>query len=252
MSTKTRLLMMMLSLIVTACNLSTSGRPRFTTPTVPAGEDIPQIVSTPLPTLAATPTQLFAITLTPLFTSSRTATGFAGIGLPQPGASAIVFVATDQLQVRDNPGDQYGVVGVLQSFTQVEVLEGPQQVGAKSWWKIRFPGGEGWVAGLGEKPYQTLVPVTDFRFCTDAPLVTGGQADVFSLDGALSLFSAPTTTARVLTEMPIHTRVNVTGGAQSVGANVWYGVRYTDATGRAWDGFAVARSNDFCTLLPAG
>ncbi len=251
MFTQRILLFIALSIIIAACNLSTSGRPRFTTPTVPPGAE-PQAVSTPLPTLAATPTQLFAVTLTPLFSSSRQITGYAGIGLPQPGTSAIVFVANDRLQVHDNPGDQYRVVAALQSFAQVEVLDGPQQGGAKSWWKIRFPGGEGWVAGLGEKPYQTLVPATDFRFCGGASLVVGGQADVFSLDGALSLFSAPTTTAQVLTEMPVHTRVNVTSGAQSVGANTWYGVRYTDLTGRAWDGFAVARSNNFCTLHPVG
>jgi hypothetical protein len=253
MSTQRNLLLIALVVIISACNLSNTGQPRFTTPTVPASEE-PETVVTSLPTLQATPTQLFVVTLTPLFNdnivSVEQAVGYTGIDLPLPGSTAIVFVANDRLSVHDNPGDQYGIVATLQSFAQVEVLEGPQQVGAKTWWKIRFPGGEGWVAGLGEMPYQTLVPAGDFRFCSNTPLAVGGQADVFSLDGALSLFSAPTTTARVLTEMPVNTRVNVTSGAQSVGQNTWYGVRYTDLTGRAWDGFAVSRSNNFCTLHP--
>jgi hypothetical protein len=234
--------------LLAACNLSNTGRPRVTTPTAP-----PAQVSEPTQAPPA-PTRLpVGITLTPLFApvpSVGQVTGFDGIGLPQPGSNAIVFAGNDRLQARYQPGDEYGVVGTLNSFDQVEVIEGPQRAGAKTWWRVRFPGGEGWVPGLGQREYQTLVPLEDFRYCSNSPLV-GGQADVFALDGALSLFSAPTTSAVLLTEMPVHTRVNVTGGAQTVGQNIWYGVRYTDASGRPWDGYAVARSGNFCTLHPA-
>ena len=239
--------------LLTACTLSNTGRPRVTTPAIPANQT-PEVVSTPLPTLAATPTQLFAVNLTPLsedIASVEQAIGFRGIDLPLPGSTAIVFVGmSDSLDVHSGPGDHYGVVTSLQTFDEVEVLEGPQQVGVKTWWRVRFQGMEGWVAGLGEKEYQTLVPAGDFRFCENFPLAVGGQAEVFSLDGALSLFSAPTTTARVLTEMPVNARVDITSGAQSVGPNTWYGVRYVDEGGRTWNGFAVARSGNFCTLHP--
>jgi hypothetical protein len=233
---------------IAACNLSNTGRPRVTTPTALPGQ-ISEATAIP-----ATPTRLsVGITLTPLFSSVVSAaqnTGFHGLGLPLPGTTAIVFVGNDRLDAHASPGDQYEVVTTLRSFDQVEVVEGPRQAGAKSWWKIRFQGIEGWVAGLGEKEYQTLVPVGDFRFCSDLPLTVGGEAEVFSLDGALSLFSAATTTSPLVTEMPVNTRVGITSGSQSVGQNIWYGVRYVDETGRSWDGYAVARSGDFCTLHP--
>lgn len=240
---------LLLICLMAACNLSNTGRPRVTTPTA-----LPAQISeaTAIP---ATPTRLpLGITLTPLFSSVVSVgqnTGYHGIDLPLPGTTAIVFVGNDRLDVHANPGDQYGVVTALGSFDQVEVIEGPQQAGAKTWWKIRFRGIEGWVAGLGEKEYQTLVPVGDFRFCSDLPLIVGGEAEVFTLDGALSLFSAATTTAPIVTEMPVNTRVGITNGSQTVGQNIWYGVRYVDASVRTWNGFAVGRSGNFCTLHPA-
>jgi hypothetical protein len=234
--------------LLAACNLSNTGRPRVTTPTALPGQGSE---ATAIP---ATPTRLpVGITLTPLSSSVvsvEQVTGYHGIDLPRPGSTAVVFVGNDRLDIHSNPGDQYGVVTTLSSFDQVEVVAGPQRAGTKTWWKIRFRGIEGWVAGLGEKAYQTLVPIGDFRFCSDVPPVAGGEAEVFSLDGALSLFSAPTTTAPILTEMPVHTRVGITSGSQSVGQNIWHGVRYVDESGRAWNGFAVGRSGNFCTLHP--
>jgi hypothetical protein len=246
-----KLLVIVLLLIgsLSACNLSNTGRPLVTTPTALPGQ-LSQATAIP-----ATPTRLpVGITLTPLspgIVSVAQTTGYHGIGLPLPGSTAVVFVGSDRLDAHASPGDQYQVVTTLSSFDQVEVIEGPQQSGVKTWWKIRFQGLEGWVAGLGEKAYQTLVPVGDFRFCSDSPLIVGGEAEVFSLDGALSLFSAATTSAPIVTEMPVNTRVGVTSGSQSVGQNIWYGVRYVDDTGRTWSGFAVGRSGNFCTLHPA-
>jgi hypothetical protein len=245
---KSLVIALLLVCSLAACNLSNTGRPRVTTPTALPG---PVSEATAIP---ATPTRLsVGIILTPLSpgTISRgQGAGYHGINLPRPGTMAVVFVGSDRLDAHASAGDQYEVVTTLSSFDQVEVIEGPQQSGVKSWWKIRFQGIEGWVAGLGEKEYQTLVPVGDFRFCTDLPLIVGGAAEVFSLDGALSLFSAATTSAPIVTEMPVNSRVNITSGAQTVGQNIWYGVRYLDDTGRTWDGFAVGRSGNFCTLHP--
>jgi len=228
------------ALLLAACNLSDKAATPVRSLT-PLPNTTPPVIATPPPTLTTLPV---------LIPVARQPTGYAGIGLPQPGAAAVVFVGNDTLPVRSGAGDQNPQVGALRSFDQVQVVEGPQVVGAKTWWRIRSGGVEGWAAGLGQKSYQTLVPIEDFRFCATTPLVAGGQADVFALDGALSLFSAPITTAPVLTEMPVGARVTLLNGPQTVGDNIWWQVRYTPQSGAPWDGYAVARSGNFCTLIP--
>jgi hypothetical protein len=170
-----------------------------------------------------------------------------GISLPQIGMIVVVYAGNDRLDVHSEPRDGSPIVGSLNSFEQVEVIDGPQG-GTKTWWKLRFAGIEGWAAGIGEMVYQTLIPVEDFRFCETAPLATGRQAEVFTLDGELSLFSAPTTTSRLITNMPFGAQVTILSGPESVGANLWWRVQYV--AGQSWEGYAVGRSGDFCTLLP--
>lgn len=202
----------------------------------------PTLAPAPLPT----PTLLFSSVI------SNGQPSYAGIGLPAPGSTAVVYAGNDRLAVHADAGDNYGVIGYLQSFDQVTVVDGPRRLGAKTWWRVQRAEIDGWVAGIGQRAHQTLVPIQDFRFCGDTPLVAGGQAEVFTLDGALTLFQAAITTSPVLTTMPFGSRVDLVSGPQTVGDNIWWQVRYTDQTGFPRDGYAVGRSGNFCTLHPLG
>jgi hypothetical protein len=227
--------------LLAACNLtSRTDRPTSITNTEPTSAPVSSPALSPI---ADVPTSLPLVATTGASGGQR----YTGIGLPQTGMTVIVYAGSDRLDVHSEPRDGAPVVGSLSSFEQVEVIDGPQG-GTKTWWKIHFAGIEGWAAGIGEMPFQTLIPVDDFRFCEAAPLVTGGQAEVFTLDGELSLFSEPTTTSRLITNMPFGAQVMVLSGPESVGANLWWRVQY--AAGQLWEGYAVGRSGDFCTLLP--
>ncbi len=77
----------------------------------------------------------------------------------QPGGTATIrVIGGDTLNVRDVPGVDNPVIGVLTDGMRVIVREGPQESDDYTWWRVEMPTGTlGWVVESADG-IQTLVP----------------------------------------------------------------------------------------------
>jgi WD40 repeat protein len=77
----------------------------------------------------------------------------------QPGGTATIHVTDDEtLNVRDAPGLESSVIGILTNGMRVIVCDGPQASDGYTWWLIETPAGAlGWVVEAADG-VQTLIP----------------------------------------------------------------------------------------------
>jgi hypothetical protein len=64
---------------------------------------------------------------------------------PLPRAATVT--AQDGLNLRAEPNDQAALVGTLPGGTRVNIVGGPVQAGAYTWWNVEVDGQRGWCAG---------------------------------------------------------------------------------------------------------
>jgi hypothetical protein len=69
-----------------------------------------------------------------------------GEGL-HPGAVArVIGTEGAALRAREQPGTDTRIVARFPPESRLEIVDGPQQAGGRTWWKVRGPQGEGWCA----------------------------------------------------------------------------------------------------------
>jgi uncharacterized membrane protein len=106
----------------------------------------------------------------------------AGAGTPDPALryQVVGVAADDQLNVREQPGVDAGVLGGLTPHADNIVITGSvMEVGGSDWWEIVFVEGylsQGWVSG------RFLEPVDAEARERDYPLRCGGTEPFWSLD----------------------------------------------------------------------
>lgn len=131
------------------------------TPTSVAPTAVPTAAiptSTPLPTAAVpTPTAEPTPEPTPTPTPEPAPTPALPTNPPVAGPCSELAVGCSvwvtregnrPLRLRSGPGSNQAILEWLPVGMQLELLEGPQQVGNIGWWRVRTPANqEGWVAG---------------------------------------------------------------------------------------------------------
>jgi hypothetical protein len=66
---------------------------------------------------------------------------------PTPPPRVATVTAEDGLNLRAEPNDQATLVGTLPGGTRVNIIGGPVQAGAYTWWNVEVDGQRGWCAG---------------------------------------------------------------------------------------------------------
>ncbi len=104
----------------------------------------PTRTPSPKPSNTAAPTATSTQTASPSPTRRPSAT-------PEPtlrvGGEAEVSAGEFGLSARDGAGSTFGLVVNLSDKTQVDIVDGPEDVNGINWWKVRSPDGQsGWVA----------------------------------------------------------------------------------------------------------
>ena len=127
---------------------SPTSTPLTMTPTTPPTSTLPTVTPTNSPTsmlLTVTPTKLPAPTI-PAATPTSPLTLTLPTVTPAILTTTVVTVTAEALNVRQGPGVQYAIMGLLEKGTVVTVTT---RTPAGDWLQVQWPGGEGgWVAAM--------------------------------------------------------------------------------------------------------
>ena len=111
----------------------------------------PVATSTSEPPPTNTPSLLTAILLPPPAATEPPGDSPTAPTLTDVAPGALVMVKGTKgagLRIRENPSTQARIVTTAKEGAELTVLEGPEQGGGYTWWKLRTPDGkEGWGAG---------------------------------------------------------------------------------------------------------
>ena len=230
--------LLILSLIWIAPSLACgSFAPRPTpTPTLP-----PQIGSTtPMssgePQVTTVPTQaLVIVTETP--TVSPTATQAP---TPQPGTALAAgqparVTAPAGLNFRDAPNPNATLLGQLGTGVLVKIVDGPQQAGNFTWWKVDDgKGNVGWAAD-GDGETKWLSPqVGESQPVNRAPRVGDRVVVTMPAGGQLTVRARPGTEASVVTRVNPGQQFTVLAGPESANGYTWFQIRSDDGSIQGW------------------
>lgn len=131
-----------------------------------------------------------------------------------------VFVATDALNMRSEPGTGSNVVAVLPTGAELTVTGGTTRANGYAWYGVRSDRyGSGWCAA-------------DF-LAFSAGGGPGIGDDVRVIDGELNLRASPGTGADVLLVLPDGAALTIAGGPETSGAYIWWEVT-SDRYGDGW------------------
>lgn len=119
---------------------------------------------TETPTLSPTPSPTRTPTARPSLTPSPTATPtLRPTSTAEPtlrvGGQAMVTAGEFGLAVREGAGGNFGLVVNLADQTEVDIVDGPEDVEGARWWRVRSPEGQiGWVAEVSDGT-ANLIPL---------------------------------------------------------------------------------------------
>lgn len=132
----------------------------------------------------------------------------------------VVVVATDALNLRQEPTTGGGIVAVLPTGAELTVTEGATRADGYDWLGVRSERyGDGWCAA------------EFLAFSSDGGMSVGD--DVRVIDGELNLRNGPGLSAGVIVVLPDGTPLSVIGGPETGGNYTWWEV--TSATyGSGW------------------
>jgi uncharacterized protein YgiM (DUF1202 family) len=137
-----------------------------------------------------------------------------------------VFVDTDRLNLRSEPGTGKSVLATLTQGNRLTITGGPQPSGGYDWYSVSSSTyGEGWSAGDFLSKAGSSPPSSNGEFAN-------GQIVVVDTD-VLRLRSAPGLGSATLAYLPNGTRVKILGGPRHADAMGWYKVR-RDVHGEGW------------------
>ena len=186
----------------------------------------PTAVPTVEPTVAPTNEPAVSPSVSPTASPEKTPEPTA-VPTPVPTAAgpqyALVTTASGSLNLRAQPSAIGALVTQIPRFGMVEVLEYGSE-----WCRLRYNALEGYAMTR----YLTLASGTATVVPTPSatPAPSAGTARVNTVSGGLNLRQSPKASAKVLTVIPRHARVEV---LETVGS--WSHVRYG-----TWDGYVVS------------
>ena len=169
-------------------------------------------------------------------------------GVLQIGGQARIFTTEgDRANMRSGPGTNFAVVEQLANDTIVAVLEGPQQAGDFTWWRVQSAGNTGWVVESADgirvlQPFGVLVaPTIDPTSTAPQTLAVGGFAVVTTDGNNLNARRQPSTNANVVKILRTSERVSIIGGPTRAEGFIWWQVRTEQGTAWVAEGTADER-----------
>lgn len=183
--------------------------------------ELPTSAPTPTPTPGqATPTAEPTTTNEPTPTAAPTAT-------PDPAQPRQGVVNANRVNVRSGPGTNFSILGQVSLNDKLAIEDWSQE-----WYKFTFNGVTAYIKG----EYVTLDPQATPTpgQATPTPSSEPVYGTVTLNNGTLRLRAEPDGNARVLTNMPKNSKVEILGETGS-----WYKVRYGNAIGYASKAYIV-------------